>query len=160
MSGGPFRLSFINPAPSWKLADVVAVLNDNISSQSTGGDMDDAGKFEHALTAVLYAVRRKSCDLETILRFVKEDIISNSIRPLPQDQSAVIAAVEQAILDVELPFGEPEPHAIRVPSPAPHPPEGIPGADDMPCPDCKGKQKDEDGDLCNLCNGTGVVARY
>ncbi|HAT33228.1 MAG TPA: hypothetical protein DCW29_20985 [Janthinobacterium sp.] len=62
--------------------------------------MDNAGKYSHALTAVLYAARKAGCDLDGILHTVKQDIISNSLRPLPQDQETVIATVAEAIRDI------------------------------------------------------------
>ncbi|MBC3864327.1 hypothetical protein H8K32_19685 [Undibacterium jejuense] len=62
--------------------------------------MDNAGKYSHALTAVLYAARKAGCDLDSILNTVKQDIISNSLRPNPLDQTAVIAAVAEAIRDI------------------------------------------------------------
>jgi hypothetical protein len=63
--------------------------------------MDDAGKFSLALYAVLYAARNTGSDLEVLLRTVKRDIVGyNSIRPLPQDQDAVIKAIEVAIDDI------------------------------------------------------------
>lgn len=63
--------------------------------------MDDAGKFSHALYAVLYAARSTGCDLNRLVDTIKRDIIgNNSIRPLPQDQAAVIRAVEDAIKDI------------------------------------------------------------
>ena len=63
-------------------------------------DLDDAGKYSHALTAVLYAARKAGCNLDDILQTVKQDIISNSLRPLPQHQEAVISSVAEAIRDI------------------------------------------------------------
>ena len=63
--------------------------------------MDSAGKFNHALTAVLYAAKKADVDLDVILQSVKTDIISNSLRPLPQDQRDVIKAVEEAIKEIK-----------------------------------------------------------
>ena len=63
-------------------------------------DLDDAGKYSHALTAVLYAARKAGCNLDDILRTVKQDIISNSLRPLPQHQEAVISSVAEAIREI------------------------------------------------------------
>jgi hypothetical protein len=63
--------------------------------------MDDAGKFSHALYAVLYAARNTGCDLDKLVHTIKRDIVGhNSIRPLPQDQATVIRAVEDAINDI------------------------------------------------------------
>lgn len=39
------------------------------------------------------------------------------------------------------------------------PPGATPGAEDMPCHDCGGKQVDEDGENCEMCAGTGVVPK-
>lgn len=65
--------------------------------------MDDAGKFSHALYAVLYAAQKTGCDLDALVQTIKQDIIGyNVIRPLPQDQDTVIRAVEQAIQDIGL----------------------------------------------------------
>ncbi|WP_353401306.1 hypothetical protein [Duganella hordei] len=64
-------------------------------------DLDNAGKYSHALTAVLYAARKAGCDLNGLLSTVKQDIISNSLRPLPQHQEAVISALAEAIRDLE-----------------------------------------------------------
>lgn len=64
-------------------------------------DLDDAGKYSHALTAVLYAARKAGCDLNGLLNSAKQDIISNSLRPLPQHQEAVISALTEAIRDIE-----------------------------------------------------------
>ena len=63
-------------------------------------ELDDAGKYSQALTAVLYAARKAGCDLNNILHIAKQDIISNSLRPLPQHQEAVISAVAEAIRDI------------------------------------------------------------
>jgi len=63
-------------------------------------ELDDAGKYSQALTAVLYAARKAGCDLNDILHTAKQDIISNSLRPLPQHQEAVISAVAEAIRDI------------------------------------------------------------
>lgn len=63
--------------------------------------MDNAGKFSHALYAVLYAAQNTGCDLNQLVHIIKRDIIGhNSIRPLPQDQAAVIRAIEDAINDI------------------------------------------------------------
>jgi hypothetical protein len=62
--------------------------------------MDNAGKYSHALTAVLYAARKAGCDLDSILQTVKQDIIHNSLRPRPQDQKAVITKVAEAIGEI------------------------------------------------------------
>ena len=63
--------------------------------------MDEAGKFSHALYAVLYAARNNGCDLNRMVDTIKRDIIGdNSIRPLPQDQATVIRVVEDAIKDI------------------------------------------------------------
>jgi hypothetical protein len=62
--------------------------------------MGDAGKFEHALIAVLHAARTAGCDLDILLENVKQDIVSNSLRPRPQDQHEVVAAVAKAIREL------------------------------------------------------------
>lgn len=62
--------------------------------------MDDAGKFTHALYAVLYASKKMGCDLDKLVQTIKGDIISNAIRPGPGDQDAVIRAVEDAIKEI------------------------------------------------------------
>lgn len=64
-------------------------------------DLDDAGKYSHALTTILYAARKAGCDLNSLLGIAKQDIISNSIRPLPQHQEAVISALAKSIRDIE-----------------------------------------------------------
>lgn len=62
--------------------------------------MDNAEKYSHALTTVLYAIRKAGFDLDSILHTVKQDIISNSMRPLPQDQNDVIATIAKAICEI------------------------------------------------------------
>lgn len=62
--------------------------------------MDDAGKFTHALYAVLYASKKMGCDLDKLVQTIKGDIIANTIRPLPEDQETVIRAVEDAIKEI------------------------------------------------------------
>jgi hypothetical protein len=154
--------------PALNFAGGFALLDDNVVLQPTGDIMDDAAKFERALMAVLYAVKRKNLDLDTVLGLVKKEVSSNNILllQLPDDQSSVIHAVEGAILDILNPFNQPEgqaeqqaePHVARVVASV-SPSKGV-NAGNMPCPDCKGKKVDEDGELCNLCNGTGVTTRY
>jgi hypothetical protein len=58
--------------------------------------------YEHALFAVLYAVKANGRNLNEFYKLISEKIISNSIRPRPQDQEQVLALVQQAINDIEV----------------------------------------------------------
>lgn len=122
--------------------------------------MDDAGKFNHALMAVLYTLKRAGNDLDDILLSAKQGMIDNSIRPLPQDQEAVAMAIAQAIRDID----PPQPQALQrrqedIP-PASRRPGPALGSDNMPCPDCNGRGINHNGEDCELCQGTGATTRY
>jgi len=56
--------------------------------------------YEHALTAVLYAVNANGNDLDNFYKKVATGIISNPIRPRPQDQEDTLALVRKAISDI------------------------------------------------------------
>lgn len=122
--------------------------------------MDDADKFNHALTAVLYALKAAGSNLDDILLSAKQGMIHNAIRPLPQDQEIVAEAIAQVIRDIDpshrpafLRRQEDIPPARRRPGPAL-------GGDNMLCPDCNGKGINHHGEECELCQGTGATTRY
>lgn len=65
--------------------------------------MSDNNQFyEHALIAVLYAVKASGGDLEQLYEKTRSGIIGNSNRPRPQDQEQVLALVRQAINDIRI----------------------------------------------------------
>ena len=110
--------------------------------------MDEAGKYEHALIAVLYAVKKAGGNLDDILESAKQGMIGNSLRPRPQDQDAVIKAIEKAMSDIE-PIRRIKPSKLPRPGPAP-------GEQNKPCMSCDGKGEYK-GEECNTCAGTGTV---
>jgi predicted alternative tryptophan synthase beta-subunit len=64
--------------------------------------LDEAGVNYHALVAVLYALKRKGIDLDTVYDNVDQNIAGQEgIRPPPQDQEAVRRAIMQAINDIK-----------------------------------------------------------
>lgn len=62
--------------------------------------MDEMGRYSMALYTLLYAAKQKGIDLDELARVSQEGIVSNSIRPLPQDQDLVIRTIKAAIKDV------------------------------------------------------------
>jgi hypothetical protein len=56
--------------------------------------------YEHALVAVLYAVKASGGDLEQLYERTKSGIVGNSMRPRPQDQEQVLELVRKAIDEI------------------------------------------------------------
>jgi len=65
-------------------------------------NQDQAGIYEHALIAVLYAAQKEGVNLEALLQHAKNDTAGHpGLRPNPKDLDYVLRAIEHTINDVK-----------------------------------------------------------
>lgn len=66
-------------------------------------NQDQAGIYEHALIAVLYAAQKEGVNLEALLAHARNDTAGHpGLRPNPKDLDSVLRAIEHTINDVKI----------------------------------------------------------